>query len=74
MQIQPFAVGIGHGDAEVATTDSGHEVDHVDVDMFSSTDEVAFILTTFVVDENDHSTCLEIGQDVWDGAEHRSVV
>ena len=38
------------------------------------TDEVAFILTTFVVDENDHSTCLEVIQNVWDGAEHSSVV
>ncbi len=74
MQIQSLTVGVGHGDAEVATTNPGHEVDHVDIDMFSRTDEVAFILTTFVVDENDHSTRLEIGQDVWDGAQHRSVV
>ncbi len=74
MQIQSLTVGIGHGDAEVATTNPGHEIDHVDIDMFSSADEVAFILTTFVVDENDHSTCLEVIQNVWDGAEHSSVV
>ena len=70
MQFQTFTVLVGHRDTEIATTDSGHEVDDVDRDMFGCDDEVALILAAFVIHKHDHSTGFEFIQNLGYWAKH----
>ena len=45
----------GHGEADQAASELGHEVDGFGRDLFGGEGEVAFVLAVFVVDHHDHA-------------------
>ena len=74
MKVQPFTVGIGHGNAQVAATNACHEVDHVHIDMLSRADEVSFVFATFIINEDDHATLFQVFQDLRNRAQHSPAI
>ena len=58
---------VGDRDADEAAPVGGHEVDGFGGDFFGGHDEVAFVLTVFVVGDDDHAPGAEFGEDVFDG-------
>jgi hypothetical protein len=50
-----FEALFGHGEADQAASELGHEVDGFGGDFFGGEGEVAFVLAVFVVDHDDHA-------------------
>jgi len=46
----------------------GHEINHLRRDFLSGTDEIAFILTILVINDNDKLTGADVCDDFLDGA------
>ena len=61
-QVEFVAAADGDRGAEHTTGVLQHEVDHLGGDLLGSTDQVAFVLTVLVVDDNDELTGLEVYQ------------
>ena len=61
-QLKQLAALTGHGHADQAASEAGHEVDVLGGDAFRGDDDVAFVLTILVIHQDDHLA----GADVFD--------
>jgi hypothetical protein len=59
----------GDSDAEHAAAFADHEIDHLGGDFFGGADEVALILTIFVIRDDDHFSGSNVRDDGVDGIE-----
>lgn len=57
--LEPCSFFSRDGNTQRAATDSQHEIDLLRRDRFRRTDKVAFVLTVFIVDNNNHATLLK---------------
>ena len=63
-QAELLAAGLGQGQANQATAVFGHEIDGFGRDVLGGHDEVAFVFAVFFIDQDDHATGLEFGNDL----------
>src|ERR1700686_3511584 len=65
-----FSAVFGHGEADQAGSVFGHEVDGFGRDLLSRERDVAFVLSVFIVDDDDHASGANLfdrGGDVGEG-------
>ena len=59
-QLEMIGTILGQREADQATALFGHKIDSFRSDFFSSQDQVAFVLTVLVIDEDDHLALLHV--------------
>lgn len=62
-----LAAGFSQRKADQATAEFGHEIDRFGRDVFGGHDEVALVFAVFFIDQDDHATGLEFGDDLSGG-------
>ena len=74
-QLQAFAAFAGQRQADQAARETGHEVDGGGADVVSSENQITFVLAVFLVNQDDHAACGQLGDELGDGGnQHRRIV
>ena len=60
---------LGHGEADEAASELGHEVDGVGRNLFGGHSEVALVLAIFIVDDDNHASRADFGDSGGDVGE-----
>ncbi len=68
-QIELVAAFGGHGDADQAATESRHEVDRFRGHLVGGKDQITFVLTVLVVDDDDLLASADALDGLFDGDE-----